>query len=240
METDRIVQACGRDLRDIMGDSGALSGLRAEQFVDESFGLPTVRDILAELEKPGRDPRPEFKTATFADGVDSITDLKPGMSLEGTVTNVAAFGAFVDIGVHQDGLVHVSQLADRFVKDPHEVVKAGDVVRVRVTEVDIPRKRIGLSMRKDGGAEATQPKAAAQPKPAKDKQANVAAKPATSSQGALGSALAARPGAHRVLPHHGQADDSFPDPGISRRHPCRRPRGRSRGFRGAPGPTRAQ
>ena len=187
----KIVQACGRDVRAIMGDSSALAGLNAKQFVDDSFGLPTVRDILAELEKPGRDPRPAFKTATFADGIDSMADLKAGMSLEGTVTNVAAFGAFVDIGVHQDGLVHVSQLADRFVKDPHEVVKAGDVVRVRVTEVDIPRKRIGLSMRKDGGAEATQPKAAAQPKPAKDKQANVAAKPAPSSQGALGSALAA-------------------------------------------------
>jgi uncharacterized protein len=147
----RIVSACGRDIRSIMGQPTALRGLRAEDFVDDTFGLPTVRDILSELEKPGRDPRPEFKTASFADGVEDIKDLKPGMMLEGTVTNVAAFGAFVDVGVHQDGLVHVSQLADRFVKDPHEVVKAGDVVRVRVTEVDIPRKRIGLSMRKDGG-----------------------------------------------------------------------------------------
>ncbi len=120
-------------------------------FVDDRFGLPTIRDILAELEKPGRDPRPEFKTATFADGVDDIKDLKPGMMLEGTVTNVAAFGAFVDIGVHQDGLVHVSQLADRFVNDPHEVVKAGDVVKVRVVEVDVPRKRIGLTMKTDSG-----------------------------------------------------------------------------------------
>ena len=150
----RIVQACGRDVRAIMGDAAALKGLRAEHFVDDTFGLPTVRDILAELEKPGRDPRPDFRTATFADGIDAITDLKPGMSLEGTVTNVAAFGAFVDIGVHQDGLVHVSQLADRFVKDPHEVVKAGDVVRVRVTEVDVPRKRIGLTMRKDNAGDA--------------------------------------------------------------------------------------
>ncbi|MCF7698355.1 Tex family protein [Loktanella sp. M215] len=150
----RIVQACGRDIRAIMGDSAALSGVRAEDFVDDAFGLPTVRDILSELEKPGRDPRPDFKTATFADGIDSITDLRPGMSLEGTVTNVAAFGAFVDIGVHQDGLVHVSQLADKFVKDPHEVVKAGDVVRVRVTEVDVPRKRIGLTMRKDNAGES--------------------------------------------------------------------------------------
>ncbi|WP_136682656.1 Tex family protein [Falsirhodobacter xinxiangensis] len=148
----RIVAACGRDLRALMGDSAALKSVNARDFIDERFGLPTVRDILAELEKPGRDPRPSFKTATFAEGVDDIKDLKPGMLLEGTVTNVAAFGAFVDIGVHQDGLVHVSQLADRFVKDPHEVVKAGDVVKVRVTEVDVPRKRIGLTMRKDGGA----------------------------------------------------------------------------------------
>lgn len=147
----KIISACGRDIREIMGQSAALKGLRAEDFVTDTFGLPTVRDIFTELEKPGRDPRPSFKTASFTDGVEDIKDLKPGMQLEGTVTNVAAFGAFVDIGVHQDGLVHVSQLADRFVKDPHEVVKAGDVVKVRVTEVDIPRKRIGLTMRKDGG-----------------------------------------------------------------------------------------
>ncbi|MGV6805096.1 MAG: Tex family protein [Ruegeria sp.] len=150
----RIVKACGRSIQQIMGDDSALGSLRAEQFVDDRFGLPTVRDIFAELEKPGRDPRPTFVTANFKDGIEEITDLKPGMVLEGTVTNVAAFGAFVDIGVHQDGLVHVSQLADRFVKDPHEVVKAGQVVRVRVVEVDVPRKRIGLSMRKDGGTSA--------------------------------------------------------------------------------------
>ena len=147
----KIVAACGRDIRSLMGDGGALKQLDPAQFVDDRFGLPTVRDILAELEKPGRDPRPGFKTATFAEGVNEIRDLKAGMLLEGTVTNVAAFGAFVDIGVHQDGLVHVSQLADRFVKDPHDVVKAGDVVQVRVTEVDAARKRIGLTMRKDGG-----------------------------------------------------------------------------------------
>lgn len=197
----KIVQACGRDVRSIMGDSDALTGLRAEQFVDDSFGLPTVRDILSELEKPGRDPRPAFKTATFADGIDSITDLKPGMSLEGTVTNVAAFGAFVDIGVHQDGLVHVSQLADRFVKDPHEVVKAGDVVRVRVTEIDVPRKRIGLTMRKDNaqqpaqnakapGKQGAKPAAKPTQKPARKMSAAPAPKPAAQSQGALGSALA--------------------------------------------------
>lgn len=145
----RIVAACGRDIRQLMGDSAALKALNPAKFVDERFGLPTVRDILTELEKPGRDPRPEFRTASFAEGVEEIADLKPGMVLEGTVTNVAAFGAFVDIGVHQDGLVHVSQLADKFVKDPRDVVKAGDVVKVRVVEVDAKRKRIALSMRKD-------------------------------------------------------------------------------------------
>ncbi len=153
----KIVAACGRDLRTVMGDSATLKALDPMRFIDDRFGLPTVKDIIAELEKPGRDPRPSFKTATFAEGVDEITDLKPGMLLEGTVTNVAAFGAFVDIGVHQDGLVHVSQLADRFIKDPHEVVKAGDVVKVRVVEVDVKRKRIGLTMRKDGGEAAPQP-----------------------------------------------------------------------------------
>jgi uncharacterized protein len=146
----KIVAACGRDLREVMG-SPKLATLDPMQFVDARFGLPTIKDILLELEKPGRDPRPEFKTATFADGVDDIKDLKPGMMLEGTVTNVAAFGAFVDIGVHQDGLVHVSQLADKFVSDPHEVVKAGDVVKVRVVEVDPARKRIALTMKKDSG-----------------------------------------------------------------------------------------
>jgi uncharacterized protein len=150
----KIVAACGRDIRALMGDGAALKKLNPASFVDDRFGLPTVKDILAELEKPGRDPRPSFKTATFTEGVEEITDLKPGMVLEGTVTNVAAFGAFVDIGVHQDGLVHVSQLSDSFVKDPHAVVKAGDVVKVRVVEVDVPRKRIGLTMKSDGGASA--------------------------------------------------------------------------------------
>jgi uncharacterized protein len=147
----KIIAACGRDLRSIMSDGTVLKQIDPRQFTDERFGLPTVRDIIAELEKPGRDPRPAFKTATFADGVEEVKDLRPGMQLEGTVTNVAAFGAFVDIGVHQDGLVHISQLADRFVKDPHEVVKAGDIVKVRVVEVDMKRNRISLSMRKDGG-----------------------------------------------------------------------------------------
>jgi len=188
----RIVKACGRDIRQIMGDGQALKGLRAEEFVDDRFGLPTVRDILSELEKPGRDPRPDFVTASFAEGVDSITDLRPGMLLEGTVTNVAAFGAFVDIGVHQDGLVHVSQLSDRFVKDPHEVVKAGDVVKVRVTEVDVPRKRIGLTMRKDGGGEKPAPRGKDSPRPqGKTPRGPMQAAPkgAGAGQGALGAAL---------------------------------------------------
>jgi protein Tex len=165
----KIVKACGRDVRTLMGDSAALKSIDARQFVDDKFGLPTVRDIIAELEKPGRDPRPGFKTASFADGVNEISDLRPGMLLEGTVTNVAAFGAFVDIGVHQDGLVHVSQLADRFVKDPHEVVKAGDVVKVRVVEVDAKRKRIALSMRKDDGAAAGRGGMSASPPPGGDR-----------------------------------------------------------------------
>ncbi|MEC9198467.1 MAG: Tex family protein [Pseudomonadota bacterium] len=156
----KIVKSCGRDLRELMKDPAPLRRLSAADYVTETFGLPTVQDILSELEKPGRDPRPDFKTATFAEGIETIKDLKTGMVLEGTVTNVAAFGAFVDIGVHQDGLVHVSQLADRFVKDPHEVVKAGDVVRVTVTEVDVPRNRIGLTMRKDGGASAKEERSA--------------------------------------------------------------------------------
>ncbi|WP_435657801.1 Tex family protein [Brucella pituitosa] len=185
----KIVSACGRDVRSLMGDSAALKALDPRVFVDERFGLPTVRDIIAELDKPGRDPRPGFKTATFADGIDDIKDLKPGMMLEGTVTNVAAFGAFVDIGVHQDGLVHVSQLADKFVKDPHEVVKAGDVVKVRVTEVDVPRKRIGLTMRKDGG-EAPAPRNNAQrdTKPA-PKQNFAPRKQEQPSTGGFGAAL---------------------------------------------------
>ncbi|UES54743.1 S1 RNA-binding domain-containing protein [Roseibium aggregatum] len=143
----RIVKACGRDVRQIMGDASLLKGLEPSEFTDEKFGLPTVKDILSELEKPGRDPRPEFKTATLQDGVEEISDLKPGMKLEGTVTNVTNFGAFVDVGVHQDGLVHVSQLADRFVDDPHKVVKAGDIVKVTVLEVDVPRKRISMTMK---------------------------------------------------------------------------------------------
>ncbi|MEP2704239.1 MAG: Tex family protein [Roseibium sp.] len=143
----RIVKACGRDVRQLMSDSSLIQGLDPAEFTDEKFGLPTVKDILSELEKPGRDPRPEFKTATLQDGVEEISDLKQGMKLEGTVTNVTNFGAFVDVGVHQDGLVHVSQLADKFVDDPHKIVKAGDIVSVTVLDVDIPRKRISMTMK---------------------------------------------------------------------------------------------
>lgn len=187
----KIVAACGRDVRALMGDGAMLKALDPRVFVDEKFGLPTVRDIIGELEKPGRDPRPGFKTATFADGVDDIKDLKPGMLLEGTVTNVAAFGAFVDIGVHQDGLVHVSQLADRFIKDAHEVVKAGDVVKVRVVDVDIKRKRIGLSMRKDGGTPQERRGGEAPPRgPARNHERPKPAAPVQTQQGAFGAALA--------------------------------------------------
>ncbi len=145
----RILQKVGTDVRSLIGDTATLTKLRPEEFVDETFGRPTVIDIISELDKPGRDPRPEFKTATFATGIEKVSDLTPGMVLEGQVTNVAAFGAFVDVGVHQDGLVHVSAMAHRFVSDPHEVVKSGDIVKVKVMDVDIDRKRIGLSLRLD-------------------------------------------------------------------------------------------
>ena len=157
----RIIEQCGREVKALIGDSGFLRSLDPQKFTDATFGVPTVRDILKELEKPGRDPRPEFKTATFADGVEDIRDLKPGMVLEGVVSNVAAFGAFVDLGVHQDGLVHVSALSNKFVKDPREVVKAGDIVKVKVMEIDVARKRIGLSMRLEdepGEGRASAPK----------------------------------------------------------------------------------
>ncbi|HMW53501.1 MAG TPA: Tex family protein [Rhodocyclaceae bacterium] len=155
---ERILADIRKNARELMGDTRAIGQLKAERYTDERFGLPTVQDILRELDKPGRDPRPEFKTASFKDGVEDLKDLVPGMLLEGVVTNVTNFGAFVDIGVHQDGLVHVSALADRFVKDPHSVVKAGQVVKVKVLEVDLPRKRIALTMRL-----ADTPAAAARP-----------------------------------------------------------------------------
>ncbi|MFC7931345.1 Tex family protein [Streptomyces cinereoruber] len=152
----RMAKTTGGEVASLIGDTGTLRSLRADDFVDETFGLPTVTDILRELEKPGRDPRPAFRTATFKEGVEKIGDLASGMVLEGVVTNVAAFGAFVDIGVHQDGLVHVSAMSKTFVKDPRDVVKPGDVVKVKVLDVDVPRKRISLTLRLDDepGAEA--------------------------------------------------------------------------------------
>lgn len=149
----RILEATKSDIKVVIGNGGVLKKLNPQSFTDEKFGVPTVKDILSELEKPGRDPRPEFKTATFMEGVEKISDLKPGMMLEGVVTNVAAFGAFVDVGVHQDGLVHISALSETFVKDPRDVVKPGDIVKVKVLEVDIPRKRISLTMRMSDPAE---------------------------------------------------------------------------------------
>ena len=155
---ERILAKAGKDIRVLIGDSRTLRALNPADFTDDKFGVPTVRDILKELEKPGRDPRPEFVTPAFAEGVEDLKDLKPGMLLEGRISNVAAFGAFVDIGVHQDGLVHVSALSSKFVKDPREVVKAGDIVKVKVLEVDLLRKRVALTMRLDdpiGEAKAT-------------------------------------------------------------------------------------
>jgi len=150
----KILAAAKADIHVVIGDAKVLRGLKPKDFADEKFGLPTVTDVLKELEKPGRDPRPEFKTATFQEGVEKLSDLKPGMVLEGVVTNVAAFGAFVDIGVHQDGLVHISAMSKTFIKDPREAAKPGDVVKVKVLEVDAPRKRIALTMRLDDAFDA--------------------------------------------------------------------------------------
>ena len=159
---ERILQAAGQPIEVLMGNAQAIKAIKPDAFVDAKFGLYTVRDVLAELEKPGRDPRPEFRVASLNEAVQSLNDLQPGMRLEGTVTNVAAFGAFVDLGVHCDGLVHVSQLADRFVKDAAEVVKVGDIVKVTVLEVDVQRQRISLSMRtQQPGLAQTGPSSAA-------------------------------------------------------------------------------
>jgi uncharacterized protein len=161
----RILATAGTELPELIGNSKLLATLQPQQFVDARFGLPTVTDILAELDKPGRDPRPAFRTATFADGVERIEDLKPGMRLEGVVTNVAAFGAFVDVGVHQDGLVHVSAMSRTFVKDPRDKVKPGDVVTVKVLEVDVPRKRISLTLRLDDEPDHPATSAGRRPRP---------------------------------------------------------------------------
>ncbi len=181
---ERILARIGKGITDVMGHPEALKGLQAIEFIDEKFGVPTVRDILMELEKPGRDPRPEFKTATFQEGVESLNDLRPDMILEGVVTNVAAFGAFVDIGVHQDGLVHVSALANKFIKDPHEVVKPGQIVKVKVLEVDVKRQRVALTMRLDdvAGARAVQPRNSSSAAP--DRSARPRPQPVSSGRGA--------------------------------------------------------
>ena len=181
----RILSEQARDLRSLMGDAAALRRLRPAAYVDGRFGLPTVTDILRELEKPGRDPRPAFRTASFKDGVEKLSDLRPGMLLEGTVTNVAAFGAFVDIGVHQDGLVHVSAMGKSFVRDPRDAAKPGDVVRVKVLEVDIPRKRVSLTMRLDDPLPEVGPAKAA-PAPA-GAQAVRRAQPSPATAGGMGA-----------------------------------------------------
>jgi uncharacterized protein len=181
---ERIAAQSNRKVQSIIGDKAFLSKLKPNDFADDTFGVPTVTDILAELEKPGRDPRPEFKTATFKDGVEKISDLTPGMKLEGTVTNVTAFGAFVDVGVHQDGLVHISELSDAFVKDPHDVVKAGDVVTVWVKEIDVARKRIALSRKSSGApgsASASAKKGEASNRPARMSSAPPAPSPQNDS-----------------------------------------------------------
>jgi protein Tex len=179
-----------RAARDLIGDAATLKKLKASNYTDERFGLPTVRDILAELEKPGRDPRPAFKTAEFKEGIEQIKDLKPGMILEGTVSNVTNFGAFVDIGVHQDGLVHISMLANKFVKDPREVVKAGDVVKVKVLEIDEKRKRIALTMRLD--EQAARPRDTGMPQKQDSRPAARAPRerPQPAGGGAMAEALA--------------------------------------------------
>lgn len=196
---ERIAKQSGREVRGLIGDSAALKALKPADFADERFGVPTVSDILKELDKPGRDPRPEFKAAEFREGVETLNDLKLSMVLEGTVTNVTHFGAFVDIGVHQDGLVHISALSDRFIDDPRSVVKAGDIVTVKVMSIDIPRKRVGLSMRLDDQPEAENGanKHSGSPKdqhsgarkPARNQRNNANKAEAPEPMGALGAAL---------------------------------------------------
>lgn len=196
---ERILAATRQSLQELMGNPTELRGLKASEFTDERFGVPTVTDIIKELEKPGRDPRPEFKTATFADGVETMNDLQLGMILEGSVTNVTNFGAFVDIGVHQDGLVHISSLADKFVDDPHKVVKAGDIVKVKVMEVDLQRKRIALTMRLDeqpgesGSRRSNPERTPDRQRPANNnaRQARNDKKPDSGNNSVMGDALAA-------------------------------------------------
>jgi uncharacterized protein len=189
----RILEATKSDIKALIGNGAALRQLSPKSFVDDTFGLPTVTDILRELEKPGRDPRPAFKAAVFMDGVETLNDLKPGMILEGAVTNVAAFGAFVDVGVHQDGLVHVSAMSKTFIKDPREVVKPGDIVKVKVLEVDKARKRIALTLRLDDevGQAATRsaPQRDTGPRPAPSRMSTPPRQQPASTGGAFADAL---------------------------------------------------
>ncbi len=186
----RILAATGKQISALIGDSGFLKKLAANDYTDERFGEPTVRDIIRELEKPGRDPRPEFKTANFQEGVEELKDLKENMILEGVVTNVTNFGAFVDIGVHQDGLVHISAMSDQFVKDPHAVVKAGDVLKVKVMSVDIPRRRIGLSMRLSDDARDQSSEMKRERKPDNRRPGKGRSAPAQKPAGAMAQAFA--------------------------------------------------
>jgi uncharacterized protein len=187
---ERILVDLGKDVRDLIGNARAVATIDQSRYVDDRFGLPTVRDILKELEKPGRDPRPEFRTASFAENVTDMKDLAPGMILEGVVTNVAAFGVFVDIGVHQDGLVHISCLSDRFVKDPRTVVKVGQVVRVKVLEVDLPRRRVSLTLRlADHAGQETRPDAPGNPARRAARHAGHGASNRAAGGGAMGNAM---------------------------------------------------
>lgn len=188
-----ISEKNNKDIKALIGDSSFLKGLHAVDYTDDNFGVPTITDIIKELDKPGRDPRPEFKTAMFAEGVNSVSDLEPGMILEGVVSNVANFGAFVDIGVHQDGLVHISALTDRYVSDPREVVKAGDIVKVKVMEVDVQRKRIGLSMRMNDepGQDNRSQRSSAAPRRNDQPQRRQPRRDDSSSNSAMGGAFAA-------------------------------------------------
>jgi uncharacterized protein len=188
---EKIAQKNTREIKGLIGDSSFLRGLKAADYTDEKFGVPTVTDIIKELDKPGRDPRPEFKTAQFQEGVEEITDLVPGMILEGTVTNVTNFGAFVDIGVHQDGLVHISALSHNFIKDPREAVKAGDIVKAKVMEVDVPRKRIALSLRLDDtpGEKVEGNKGGNRPQSQNQQRAAQKNNPAPAAMGSMGALL---------------------------------------------------
>jgi uncharacterized protein len=187
----KILSHTARDIKALIGNSEIVRALKPQAFVDDTFGLPTVTDILRELEKPGRDPRPAFKAAVFREGVETLKDLTPGMVLEGTVTNVAAFGAFVDIGVHQDGLVHISAMSKTFIKDPREVVKPGDIVKVKVLEVEVDRKRIALSLRLDDEPGARSDRPSGKPRDISRAAMTSAAprKPQEQSGGALAEAL---------------------------------------------------